>query len=243
MTRILVSFIIALSIHAAFLLLRMDWFQHGLSLQPGATQITVTLSQPKPPVSEVKPVVPPKVTVKKKIEKKVLPKSVKPRRKQAPVPVRALEPVIPPLSVPESETEQLPTPPEMEVPEMSLNPDDQRQDISSLDQTETVVLSNTGGGSVEGPVIRQARPLYRQNPPPKYPRAARRSRRQGTVILEVLVRPDGRVGELKIGTSSGFAMLDRAALKSVRNWLFEPGTKGDEKVEMWVKVPIKFQLQ
>lgn len=238
MTRILVSFIIALSIHAAFLLLRMDWFQHGMSFQPAATHVTVTLSQPKPPAPEVKPVIPPNVTVKKKVKKKVPKKSIKPRRQPAPVPVRAPEPVIPPLSVPESEIEPLPTPPESEVPERSFNPDDQPQDISSLNQTETVMLNNTGG-----PVIQQARPLYRQNPPPKYPRAARRSRRQGTVILEVLVRPDGRVGALKVGTSSGFTMLDRAALKSVRNWLFEPGTRGDEKVEMWVKVPIKFQLQ
>ncbi len=243
MTRILVSFIIAISIHAAFFLMRMDWFQHGMSVQPAATHLTVTLSHRQPSVSTVKHVVPPKVTVKKKIKKKASKKRAKPRRKPTPVPARSPEPVIPPLSVPEPETDPLPAPPETGLQELSVNRDDQVQDISSLNRTETVMLTNTGGGSAESPVIRQARPLYRQNPPPKYPRTARRSRRQGTVILEVLVRRDGRVGELKVSTSSGFTILDRAALKSVRNWLFEPGKRGNEKVEMWVKVPIKFQLQ
>ena len=239
MTRILVSFIIAISIHAAFFLMRMDWFQHGMSVQPAATHLTVTLSHRQPSVSTVKHVVPPKVTVKKKAVKK----RAKPRRKPAPVPARSSEPVIPPVSVLEPETDLLSARPEIGLPELSVNPDDQGQDISSVNRTETVTLTNTGGGSAESPVIRQAQPLYRQNPPPKYPRTARRSRRQGTVILEVLVRRDGRVGELKVSTSSGFTILDRAALKSVRNWLFEPGKRGNEKVEMWVKVPIKFQLQ
>ncbi|MCK4893050.1 MAG: energy transducer TonB, partial [Calditrichia bacterium] len=35
----------------------------------------------------------------------------------------------------------------------------------------------------------------------------------------------------------------RTALASVKNWSFEPGMRGDEKVEMWVKVPIRFQLK
>jgi hypothetical protein len=30
---------------------------------------------------------------------------------------------------------------------------------------------------------------------------------------------------------------------SVKAWLFEPGMRGDEKVEMWVKIPIRFQLK
>lgn len=95
--------------------------------------------------------------------------------------------------------------------------------------------------SVQG--IREAIPIYKKNPPPKYPRIARLRRYQGKVIIEVLVNPEGRVGDLRLLKSSGYAVLDRAAMKAVRNWAFEPGMRGDKKVEMWVKVPIKFQLK
>jgi protein TonB len=91
--------------------------------------------------------------------------------------------------------------------------------------------------------IREAIPLYRDNPPPRYPRIARRRGYEGTVVLEVLVNTEGRVAECRIIRSCGHSVLDKAAVKSIRNWLFEPGMRGDKKVEMWVKVPIRFQLK
>jgi len=38
------------------------------------------------------------------------------------------------------------------------------------------------------------------------------------------------------------AMLDRAAVNSVRKWFFEPGRRGNDKMDMWVKVPVTFKL-
>jgi protein TonB len=86
-------------------------------------------------------------------------------------------------------------------------------------------------------------PLYKENPPPKYPRMARRRGYEGTVLLEVLVDREGRVKDLRLLETSGHALLDRSALSSVREWLFEPGRRGEETVEMWVRVPIRFQLK
>jgi protein TonB len=63
------------------------------------------------------------------------------------------------------------------------------------------------------------------------------------VILEVLDNPEGRVDDLKILTSSGYAVLDRSAVKSVRTWVFKPAKKGDEVVAMWVQVPVQFKLE
>ncbi|HPJ66585.1 MAG TPA: energy transducer TonB [Desulfobacteraceae bacterium] len=90
--------------------------------------------------------------------------------------------------------------------------------------------------------VREARPIYKINPPPEYPLSARRRGYQGTVILEVLVDRHGRVKDQRISESSGHDVLDRAAVSSVENWVFEPGIRGDEKTEMWVKIPIRFQL-
>lgn len=89
----------------------------------------------------------------------------------------------------------------------------------------------------------EARPLYRINPPPKYPAMARRRGYTGQVVLDVLVGQNGNVIDLRLFDSSGYAMLDDAAVASVKNWVFEPGMRGEEKVEMWVRIPIRFELK
>ena len=93
------------------------------------------------------------------------------------------------------------------------------------------------------PPLVEAIPMYRKNPAPRYPRNARRRGYEGKVILEVLVNEEGRVEDFRIFESSGYQVLDRAAMKSVQSWLFEPGRRGDERMEMWVKVPIRFDLK
>ena len=62
------------------------------------------------------------------------------------------------------------------------------------------------------------------------------------MVLRVLVNRQGRVDDLLIDVSSSHAMLDRAAVNSVRKWLFEPGRRGNDKMDMWVKVPVTFKL-
>jgi periplasmic protein TonB len=91
--------------------------------------------------------------------------------------------------------------------------------------------------------IIMARPLYRENPPPPYPPAARQRFYQGTVLLAVLVNEQGRVEEMEVATSSGHPLLDRAALKGVRDWRFEPGRRNGQAVAMWVQVPIRFAIE
>ncbi len=89
---------------------------------------------------------------------------------------------------------------------------------------------------------RKAVPLYSLNPPPVYPRTARVRRLEGMVEINVLVDSDGRVRELNLRRSSGFSVLDQAALNSVKVWLFEPGTDCRGPVSMWVVVPLVFKL-
>ncbi len=86
-------------------------------------------------------------------------------------------------------------------------------------------------------------PAYRETPAPEYPIMAERRGYQGTVILDVLVNKDGKAESVQLAKSSGYDILDRAAIKGVREWLFHPAKKGDELVDAWVKIPIKFQLE
>jgi periplasmic protein TonB len=88
-----------------------------------------------------------------------------------------------------------------------------------------------------------ATPNYKKNPPPSYPLSARRRNYEGTVLLDVLVKREGTVDSIRLAQSSGYDILDRAAIKAVMNWAFHPGKRGDEPLDMWVTVPIRFQLK
>lgn len=100
--------------------------------------------------------------------------------------------------------------------------------------------------ALKGPArtpLRQAIPIYKENPSPPYPRMARRRGYEGITILEVLVNREGKVDDVRLSSSSGHPVLDRAAKSSVKKWVFIPAVRGNKKVEMWVKIPIRFQLR
>ncbi len=92
-------------------------------------------------------------------------------------------------------------------------------------------------------MVREAAPLYKTNPPPEYPRMARRRGLQGVVTIEAKVNSRGTVDELRLFSSSGHRVLDKAALRAVRAWRFSPGTVGGRAQSMWVKVPVRFTLR
>ncbi len=87
------------------------------------------------------------------------------------------------------------------------------------------------------------RPKYAENPKPIYPQEARRKGYEGEVVLKVEVLPNGRVGQIEVKSSSGYELLDRSALITVRQWKFVPAQKGEKTIPLWVNIPVKFQLQ
>ena len=91
--------------------------------------------------------------------------------------------------------------------------------------------------------ILQAVPDYSENPPPSYPPVARRRGYEGMVMLSVNVLADGSVGELRIKDTSGYSILDRAAVRAVKKWKFKPALREDVPVPMWVEVPVRFLIK
>lgn len=80
------------------------------------------------------------------------------------------------------------------------------------------------------------------NPKPAYPKASRALGEQGKVLLDVYIEDDGRVGNIRLHQSSGFARLDEAALLAVRQWRFTPARRAGRAVAMWTVQPISFDL-
>ena len=80
------------------------------------------------------------------------------------------------------------------------------------------------------------------NKAPLYPMLSRRLKEQGTVYLQVLVLKNGKVGQLKLKQSSGFARLDQAALNAVRGWTYQPAVKLGQPIDFWFVQPVVFNL-
>lgn len=82
-----------------------------------------------------------------------------------------------------------------------------------------------------------------QNPPPKYPPFAERNGWEGTVMLKAFIETEGRASQVLIDHSSGFKVLDSAALKAVQKWQFEPSYVGSAVVSSWIRIPVRFRIE
>lgn len=89
-------------------------------------------------------------------------------------------------------------------------------------------------------IIKEAQ--YRYQIPPVYPARALDLGQQGTVTLHAEVMPDGRPRQLKVAHSSGYRLLDLAALSAVKRWEFEPVSINETIIASWVSVPVQFVI-
>ena len=101
-------------------------------------------------------------------------------------------------------------------------------------------MEQTGTSTIRGIVYPRA---DENNARPRYPMMARRRGYEGVVILRVLVSRDGEALDVRISETSGYSMLDEEAKKAVKKFLFEPGKEDGVITDMWVNIPIRFQLK
>ncbi|MFT3735576.1 MAG: energy transducer TonB [Rhodocyclaceae bacterium] len=95
---------------------------------------------------------------------------------------------------------------------------------------------------VEETPVQSARPDYAYNPKPDYPMLLREQGIGGTVLLRVWAGIDGLPGDITILKSSGYRLLDEAALRAVRSWRFLPARRGSERLASWVEFPVRFAI-
>ena len=79
---------------------------------------------------------------------------------------------------------------------------------------------------------------------PQYTSEALNEEITGSVYLELVVLPDGTVGDVRITRSLDPVFgLDEEAVKPVRQWLFKPGARFGEPVEILVNLAIDINLR
>ena len=107
------------------------------------------------------------------------------------------------------------------------------------------VDDGTGGGAGGGPyrpgsgvepprLLREVKALYTED--------ARTRGITGDVVLEIVIRSDGTVGDVKILRGLGFG-LDERAVTAVRNWKFSPARRLGTAVDVIVEVEVEFSLR
>jgi protein TonB len=231
------SWLISMSVHGLLLLLG------GLSLQqvmvgvtPGRSSIEVNLvaapSAPTPPA-----VTPPQPSPEEPVPpvQSVVPPD--PEIQPPPVPV---DPVLPPDPVPAvaviSPATPMPEPPKPAKPAPVSAKWHQARPTPGNTGKDTLTAQSLAGAIVD------EEPDYLSNPAPLYPQAARDQEQEGLVILDVIVGTDGRAESIRISSSSGYHLLDDAALKAVHNYRFRTALLNGIKVRSHVQVPIRFRL-
>ena len=90
------------------------------------------------------------------------------------------------------------------------------------------------GGNIETP--RKIRHVA-----PEYPAIAQQVRKQGTVVIDAIIGPDGRVTQATIRRSE--PLLDQPALAAVRQWVYTPTKLNGMPVAVIMTVEVHFRLQ
>ncbi len=83
---------------------------------------------------------------------------------------------------------------------------------------------------------------FKQRYPPRYPKEAIENKQEGTVVLKILVQPDGHPSKTEVAQSSGYGSLDQAAIDAAMNWRFHPRMVNGKPAKGWAKVPVTFSL-
>lgn len=96
-----------------------------------------------------------------------------------------------------------------------------------------------GGG--EGFVPSGSPPRLLSQAKPDYPEIARRAGLEGTVLVRVLVAPDGRVRQAEL-VQGVHPLLDRAAVAAALRSRFDPALQRGVPVRAWMAMPFRFRL-
>jgi periplasmic protein TonB len=103
-----------------------------------------------------------------------------------------------------------------------------------------------GVGDHDGPVYRPGiagvtlpRAIF--DPDPEYSEEARHQKSQGSVILWLVVDPQGRPRDIRLQRSLGMG-LDERAMAAVSKWRFQPATLNGQPVAVQINVEVTFRL-
>jgi protein TonB len=100
---------------------------------------------------------------------------------------------------------------------------------------------SSGGGTFEASFGSTDGPKFATRTLPKYPRIARQTGKEGTVILRITIDERGRLVEVEVVKSAGSG-FDEEAVRAVRESSFCPAKKNGKPVTCRARLPVRFAL-
>ncbi len=271
MKRVLFPLMIAISIHAVFLSIKINIsLKPEIQLKPEPIKITMFYRQieKKNQIQKPKPIIKQQQTIKKKKLPDIKPEPVKKQQlKQNNViknrvkkvlkikkPEQKIKPKTEIKSTPKPTTKPTlkPIPEQAKIPEQLPQAPDKL--ITPKQKSEPELLADRDIDKKDKLFVPENKPLtavkhtkaipkYKTNPKLVYPKIAKKRGYHGKVLLLVIVSKTGTVEKITISKSSGHSILDKTACKAVQQWLFYPGTRDGKPVKMSVTIPIQFNLK
>jgi TonB family protein len=103
----------------------------------------------------------------------------------------------------------------------------------------------TGGNGADGGIFTVGKgitqPTLITRVDPEYSEEARKAKYSGSVLLSIVVSPEGRAEDIRVVRSLGMG-LDEKAIAAVRQWRFKPGTNNGAPVRVRAQVDVTFRL-
>lgn len=220
---VMMAVLVTLIVHVFVVSVLWRLWSNRPMLQPSPSLEVNLIAPPPKPTPTTMPPPPPRTQ----------PVIQPPIQQTPPLPVqRPVEPITKPAT-------PLPMPVEQHVAEPVKQPEAAPPPPAAPEEPKAAPIKVAPVAEIEPPGFGAA---YLNNPPPKYPPAARKFGLQGTVLLRVLVSPAGLPEKISVLTSSGSPVLDDAAVNTVKQWTFVPARQGDHAIAGSVNVPIRFVL-
>ena len=151
----------------------------------------------------------------------------------------------------EEEDKPPPPPPKLETPPPFVPPPEISIEMP-VEESKTAIQVTTTTRPTEPPPPAPARKVIRTSPGydkkrrytlPEYPPSELRAGHEGTVYLDLYVQVDGRIGDVRVKTSSGYPRLDEAAVEHVkRTYRLTPAMEDGKPVADWVTLPVVFRI-
>jgi periplasmic protein TonB len=85
-------------------------------------------------------------------------------------------------------------------------------------------------------------PYYRKRGRPEYPPEAKRLKQEGVLLLALFINEKGRLDKVEVVQSSGFPLLDQAAIEAEQRSRFRPAFLDGKPIACKAEVPYRFVL-
>ncbi len=92
-----------------------------------------------------------------------------------------------------------------------------------------------GGGVTMPQILQQTTPTYTDD--------AIKAKVQGVVILQAVIRRDGRVDSFKVLRALGYGLEEKAIQEIASQWIFRPGTLKGRPVDVLATIEVQFNLR